>query len=146
MKTPIKLVLLLLVAFAGVAFADDLSSVRYQRSGNGHNFLSTAYSIPVGDREISISVYLLADRYVAEYSESKRKNASESEVLVQQEITGSVSGGNLGNLGTMRLLGETKNGKPMVELSFGQQIGVSQRGLTIKLQWVYGSWAPKSVQ
>ncbi|MEO8554559.1 MAG: hypothetical protein ABI678_31500, partial [Kofleriaceae bacterium] len=124
----------------------DLSSVRYERSGGGHHYLSTAYNTPVGDREVSISVYLLADRYVAEYSESKRKSASESEVLVQQEITGSVSGGTLGNLGSLRLVNETKNGKPVVELSFGQQVGVSPKGLTMRLQWVYGSWAPKSVQ
>jgi hypothetical protein len=146
MKTPIKLVLLLLVAFAGVAFADDLSSVRYQRSGSGHNYLSTQYNTPVGDREVSISVYLLADRYVAEYFESKRKNASESEVLVQQEITGTVSGGNLGNLGTLRIVSGTHNGKPIAELQLGQPIGASPKGLTMKLVWVYGSWAPKSVQ
>jgi len=36
--------------------------------------------------------------------------------------------------------------KPSAELQLGQPIGASPKGLTMKLVWVYGSWAPKSVQ
>lgn len=146
MKLRMPIVLVVLVAFTSLALADDLSSVRYQKSGSGHLYLSTHQSAIVGDRQISLSVYLLADRYVAEYSESKRIDSVKSEVLVQQEITGSVSGTTLANLGTARVLAEQKNGKPVVELVLGQPIGSAPRGLTLRLGWTYGSWAPKSVQ
>jgi hypothetical protein len=146
LRMPIVIVLSVLVAFTTHALGDDLASVRYQKVGTGHYYLSTHQAVPVGDREVSIGLYLLADRYVAAYSEAKRRNASESEVLVQQEITGGVSGTTLGNLGTVRVLAEKKNGKPVVELVLAQPIGSSPRGLTLKLAWTAGSWAPKSVQ
>lgn len=145
-----SLVLVLLLAFTATALADgDLSSVRYRREGSGHMYLSTQWSVPIGDREASLSLYLLDGRYVATYSESKRKSASESEVLLQREIAGSaaINGGSatLGNLGTLAVTNETKNGKPVVQLVLGQPIASAPQGLAMRLIWVYGSWAPKSV-
>jgi hypothetical protein len=135
---------LLLLAFTAIASA-DLASVRYERSGRGHHYLSTHSAIPVGDREVSISVFLFADRYVALYSESKRISGNQSEVLVQRELAGRVSGTTLEGLGSARVLAEQKNGKPVVELVLSQAIDNAPRGLTAKLGWTYGSWAPKSV-
>lgn len=146
MKLRMPLVALVILLLTSIALGDDLSSVRYQKSGSGHMYLSTHQSAIVGDRQISLSLYLLADRFVAEYSESKRIDATRSEVLVQQEITGSVSGTTLANLGTARVLGEMKNGKPVVELVLAQPIASAPRGLALRLGWTYGSWAPKSVQ
>lgn len=140
------LVVVALLALSAIAAADDLASVRYQRSGSSHMYLSTHDPARAGDREVSLSLYLLADRYVAVYSESKRKSASESEVLLTSEYAGTVSGGTLANLGTLRVLGEKKNGKPVVELVFDRAINASPRGLALRLAWTGGSWAPKSVQ
>jgi hypothetical protein len=139
-------ILLALLALVGTAAAEDLASVRYQRSGSSHYFLSTHDPVRVGDREISISLYLLADRYVAVYSESKRTSASQSEVLLTTELAGSASGGSLANLGTLRVLPRTKNGKPVTELVLDRAISSSPRGLTLQLAWTGGSYAPKSVQ
>jgi hypothetical protein len=145
--TPIALITfafttLLLVA---AARADDFSTVRYQKEGGGHLYLSTHYPVVVGDREVSLRLFLLADRYVVTYEESKRKSASESEVLVQRELAGAAAGGSLSNLGTLRLTNETKNGKPVVELTLGNALGIAPQGLVIKLAWTRGSWAPRSV-
>ncbi|MEO8705180.1 MAG: hypothetical protein ABI867_34360 [Kofleriaceae bacterium] len=140
------LVLLALIALVSTAAAEDLASVRYQRSGTSHFYLSTHNPARVGELEITVSLYLLADRYVAVYSESKRRSPSESVVLLSTEIAGTVSGGTLANLGALRLVGGTKNGKPVAELVLDRQISSSPRGLALQLAWTGGSWAPKSVQ
>jgi len=144
MQTKFVVSFLLLLALTAIASA-DLSSVRYERSGGGHYYLSTHYAVPVGDREVSISLFLLGERYVAVYTESKRIDASQSEVLTQRELAGRVNGTTLEGLGTARVLAEQKNGKPVVELVLSQGIDSAPRGLTIKLAWTHGSWAPKSV-
>lgn len=136
--------LFVLCFVAGIAHA-DLSSVRHERSGRGHLYLSTHVAVPVGSVEVSLSLFILADRYVALYSESRRIDASRSEVVIQRELTGSVSGLTLGGLGTARVLSETKNGKPVVELALSQAISSSPAGLRLRLAWTYGSWAPPSV-
>ena len=137
-------ILSILCFVAGIAHA-DLSRVRHERSGRGHHYLSTHVAVPVGGVEVSLSLFILGDRYVALYSESKRIDASRSQVVLQSEINGSVSGLTLGGLGTARVLAETKNGKPVVELTLAQPIASSPAGLTLRLAWTYGSWAPPSV-
>jgi hypothetical protein len=144
MRPKLVLSVVLLLAFTALAGA-DLSRVRYEKSGSGHHYLSTHNSVRIGDREASISVFLLADRYVALYSEAKRISGSQSEILVQRELAGRVNGTTLEGLGTARVLAGEKNGKPMVELVLSQAIDNAPRGLTATLAWTYGSWAPKSV-
>ncbi|MGN6107847.1 MAG: hypothetical protein ACTHU0_22255 [Kofleriaceae bacterium] len=148
MRIPLSRVLVLVLALCGLAstaLADDLSSVRYQRDGSSHFYLSTHGPVRAGDVEVSLSLYLMADRYVAIYKEERRLSASESEVLSTREIAGGVSGATLANLGTLKLTGGKKNGKPIVELVLGQDLGAAKRALSMQLAWTGGSFAPKSV-
>jgi hypothetical protein len=141
----LSIISLAILLFVGAARADDLSSVRYRKEGSGHYLLATDRNLVFGDREVAFHLYLLADRYVATYTESKRLDATRSEVLAERELAGSASGASLANLGTLRLIAQTHNGKPVVELTLGQDTGVAPRGTVVRLVWVYSSWAPKSV-
>ena len=144
-RIPRSVLALLFLCFVAGAARADLSSVRYERAGRDHHFLSTHTPALVGSVEVSVDLYILPDRYVALYSESKRIDASKSEVILQRELTGSVSGLTLAGLGTARVLAETKNGKPIVEVVLAQTISSSPAGLKLRLAWTYGSWAPRSV-
>jgi hypothetical protein len=141
----VRPVLLVLVAFTAVAHA-DLASVRYRKAGTSHYFLSTHDNVRAGDREVSLKLYLLDGRYVATYAEHKRRNASETEIVSEGELAGTVTGMTLASLGTLRELTTTKNGKPMFELVLDRAVGAATRGAVLTLAWTGGSWAPKSVQ
>src|SRR4051812_41996005 len=106
-------ILVLVVAMVRPAFA-DLSTVRYKAEGRSHYYLSTERAVAIGDRELSLDVYVLDGRYVAEYKVLKRRSASESEVVSQAELAGSISAMTLAGLGRVELTNQTRNGKPVV--------------------------------
>ncbi|MEZ4399155.1 MAG: hypothetical protein R3B06_04005 [Kofleriaceae bacterium] len=136
---------LLILLLATVTASADLSAVRYQPSGRGHNFLATTDTVPVGAVEAGVKLYLLADRWVVTYTEHKRRSANETEVVLERELAGRGGGPTLAGLGTLRELSETHNGKPVVELVLDQAIGSTPSGTRFRLAYIYGSWAPKSV-
>lgn len=141
----VRPVILVLLALTTVAHA-DLASVRYKKSGSSHYFLSTHDNLRVGDREVSLNLFLLDGRFVATYAEHKRRNASETEVVSQGELAGKVTGMTLEGVGTLRELTATKNGKPVFELVLDRTVGPAGRGAVLRLAWTGGSWAPPSVQ
>jgi hypothetical protein len=138
-------VLLVLVALTAVAHA-DLASVRYRKAGTSHYFLATHDNLRVGDREVSLNLYLLDGRYVATFAEHKPRNARETEIVSEGELAGAVSGMTLASLGTLRELAAIKNGKPVFELVLDRAVGSATRGAVLRLAWTGGSSAPKSVQ
>ena len=137
-------ILFLVVALVRPAFA-DLSSVRYKAEGRSHFYLSTERGILVGDRELTLNVYVLDGRYVAGYQVLKRRSASESEVVSEAEIAGSISGMTLSGLGRVELTNQTRNGKPVVRLTLDRDLAGARPGTVTELIWVGGSFAPKSV-
>lgn len=144
MRLVLSIVVLFLVVAVRPAFA-DLSSVRYKGEGRSHYYLSTERAIVIGDRELTLNLYVLDGRYVAGYQVLKRRSASEAEVLSEAEVAGSISGMTLAGLGRVELTKQTRNGKPVVRLTLDRDLAGARSGTVTELIWVGGSFAPKSV-
>jgi hypothetical protein len=149
--SPFVTILTLLAMLAhAVADTATLASVRYTPSGTGHELLSVGFdATEVGDRSIAVDLYLFERRYVAIYTEGKRTPEGNREIVFTKELSGTTdtsgTSAALPGLGRIKIVEGTKNRKPRVDLVIDTKLATAPVGTVVHLQWIYASWAPKSV-